>query len=477
MRGTLRRKAWLWLAAAIAVAGAAVAGPRLYRTALVGSGFTADMLCSAVFVSHRDEPAVLDEDLKGPGYELLQFFHATIERDRKRVTASFHGIVPQTAIFRDGLGCTRIDGKSEKELRAEAADLFPLPQPAPDSEALWPEGERVDLDASAQDQDIDRPQLKAALDAAFAEPDPAHPRRTRALVVVHRGRIVAERYAPGFNAAMPLIGWSMAKAALNALVGLRVKDGKLAVTDRALLPEWREEGNPRRDISLDDLLRMSSGLAFDETYDDPLADVVQMLFVNGDMAGFAAAKTLVAPPGTEWHYSSGTSVIVARVLRETFATERDYLRYPRERLFQPLGMRSAIFEPDAAGTFVGSSFLYATARDFARLGLLFLQDGMWQGERLLPEDWVVYSRGPTRTLPDRSYGAHLWLRLRESEGLGVPPMPEDAYYFLGHDEQIVAIVPSRDLVIVRLGLTRRGGDWDHARDLAPIVQAFPLSQP
>jgi CubicO group peptidase (beta-lactamase class C family) len=139
-------------------------------------------------------------------------------------------------------------------------------------------------------------------------------------------------------------------------------------------------------------------------------------------------------------------------------------------------MRSAVLELDAAGTFVGSSFLNATARDFARLGLLFLQDGMWQGQRLLPEDWVVYSRGPARTLPDRSYGAHLWLRLPQSEGLGVPPMPEDAYYFLGHDEQIVAIVPSRDLVIVRLGLTRRGGDWDHARDLAPFVQAFPPSQ-
>jgi CubicO group peptidase (beta-lactamase class C family) len=474
MRGALRRKAWLWLAAAIVIADAAVASPRLYRTALVGSGFTAEMLCSAVFVSHRDEQAVLAEDLKGPGDELLSFFRERIERDRKRVTASFYGIASQTAIFRNGLGCTRIDGKSEAELRAEAADLFPLPPPASESEALWPEGERVDPDASAQG--VDGPQLKAALDAAFTEPDPAHPRRTRALVVVHRGRIAAERYAPGFDAAMPLIGWSMTKAALNALVGLRVKDGKLAVTDKALLPEWRGDTDPRRDISLDDLLRMSSGLAFDETYDDPLADVTQMLFVDGDMARFAAAKTLVAPPGTEWHYSSGTSAIIAAILRETFATEQDYLRYPRERLFQPLGMRSAVLELDAAGTFVGSSFLYASARDFARLGLLFLQDGMWQGQRLLPEDWVVYSRGPARTLPDGSYGAHLWLRLRESEGLGVPPMSEDAYYFLGHDEQIVAIVPSRDLVIVRLGLTRQGGAWDHARDLAPIVQAFPLSQ-
>jgi CubicO group peptidase (beta-lactamase class C family) len=166
-------------------------------------------------------------------------------------------------------------------------------------------------------------------------------------------------------------------------------------------------------------------------------------------------------------------VIISGILRTTFATEADYLSYPRERLFGPLGMRSAVLEPDASGTFVGSSLLYATARDFAQLGLLFLRDGVWQGERLLPEGWVDYTLTPAQHAPDASYGAHMWLKLPESEGYGEPPMPEDAYYFLGHEEQIIAVVPSRDLVIVRLGLTETGGDWDHARDLAPIVKAFP----
>jgi CubicO group peptidase (beta-lactamase class C family) len=326
-------------------------------------------------------------------------------------------------------------------------------------------------------QGVDATKLDAAVEAAFAEPDPAHRRNTRALVVVHGGRIVVERYAPGFDAKMPLLGWSMTKAALNALVGLRVKDGKLDLADKALLPQWRGEDDKRRDISLDNLLRMSSGLAFNESYDDPLADVTQMLFVAGDQARFAAAKELDHPPGSYWHYSGGASAIIAHILRATFATEGDYLRYPRERLFGPVGMKSAILEADASGTFAASSFLYATARDFARLGLLFLQDGMWEGNALLPDNWVVYSRGPARTSPDGSYGAHIWLRLPESEGLGVPPMPEDAYYFLGYDEQIVAIVPSRDLVIVRLGLTQDQGAWDNARDLAPIVSAFAPSPP
>ena len=389
-------KTWLWLVVALLVAAIVAAAFRGYGIALVGSGYSAEILCGAVFVSGRDQGAVETEDLSGPGLEPLSYFRKQVERDQKRATASYYGLARQTAVFRDGFGCTRI---------------------------------------------------------------------------------VAERYAPGFDQSMKLIGWSMTKGALNALIGLRVKDGKLAVTDMTLLPEWRKDGDPRRDISLDDLLRMSSGLAFDEGYDDPLGDVTEMLFVKGDMATFAASKPLAHPPGTHWDYSSGTSLIIARILRASFAAEDDYLRYPHQRLFEPLGMRSAVLAPDADGTFAASSFLYATARDFARLGLLFLQDGVWDGQQLLPPDWVVYSRGPARSLPDGSYGAHLWLRLPESAHLGVPPMPEDAYYFLGHDEQIVAIVPSRDLVVVRLGLTQEGGDWDNARDLAPIVQAFPPGEP
>jgi CubicO group peptidase (beta-lactamase class C family) len=456
------------LAAAVGLAAMLAAGLRAYGTALVGSGYSAEILCGGVFVSGRDQSAVMAEDLTGPGFELLRHFGTRVERDAKRVTASLYGLASQTAIYREGFGCTRFDGGTAAELPA-LPSLSLLP-PA-DPEALWPEGERVDLATTGEG--IDRAALDASVAAAFAEPDPAHPRNTRALVVVHRGRIVAERYAPGFDETMPLIAWSMTKGAMNALIGLRVKDGKLAVANQALLPEWREEDDPRRDISLDGLLRMSSGLAFDESYDDPLADVTRMLFVADDMAKFAASKPLLHPPGSYWDYSSGTSVLLAGVLRETFASEDDYLRYPHERLFAPLGMRSAVLETDASGTLVGSSLLYASARDSARLGLLFLGDGVWGGERLLPEGWVAYTLTPTKSASDESYGAQMWLKLPESAGYGEPPMPDDAFYFLGHDEQIVAIVPSRDLVIVRLGLTQAGGDWDHARDLAPIVRAFP----
>ena len=448
----------------------AVFTPSLYSTAVLGSGFLAQLLCSSTFVSHRDPQAVVAEDMSGPGYELVPLFKWRVERDRKRATASMFGLGQRTAIFREGLGCTLVVDTTEDELRAQASGVFRL-TPMPDPDTLWPEGERVDLQSLPSE--VDRLALGAAIQAAFAEPDPNHPRRTRALVVVHRGRIIAERYAPGLDATTSLIGWSMAKMVTNAMVGMAVREGKLKIADGDLLPEWQGNGDKRSHITLDQLLRMTSGLSFNEDYGSHSSDIIQMLFVKGDKAGFAASKPLQYSPGSHWSYSGGASNIIARILRQRFADVRDYLRFPREQLFQPLGMRSAVLEPDEAGTFVGSSFMYASARDWARLGLLYLTDGVWRGRRLLPEGWISYSLTPTRKAQDARYGAHVWLKLPQSPSLGEPPLPDDAYYMLGHDQQIVAVVPSRDLVIVRLGLARDERAWDHARDLAPIIKAVP----
>jgi len=473
MRFGLSRSFWLMLAAIILITAGAVVLPRVYRVALLGSGYMAQTLCAGLFVSGRSFDDLMAEDLSGSRLGLLRFFQPKVDRDGGTVTASSYGIAAQTSIHRDGLGCTRLDGVDEGSLRAQAAALFPTPaQPASDAE--WPEGERVT--PSPLPEGVNREALAKAIDAIFAEPDPAHPRNTRALVVVQDGRIVAERYAPGFDAGTPLIGWSMSKTATNALVGMRVKDGAIAVEDDVLMPEWRGKDDPRRGITLNELMRMTSGLVFDESHDNDLSDVAQMLFVEGNAAAFAASKPLARPPGTHFSYSSGSTNIIARILRETFADERAYLRFPHDRLFGPLGMRSAVLEPDASGTFIGCSFLYASARDWARLGLLFLRDGVWQGKRLLPEGWVNYSLEPTLQSPEDDYGAQVWLKLPESPGLGEPPMPEDAYYMLGYHEQVVAIIPSRDLVVVRLGLTPEDGDWDNARDLAPLVNAFPARE-
>ena len=402
------RKIGFWLMVALLVAGGALVAPSLYRTAVLGSGVMAQLLCSGTFVSGRNPAAVVTEDLSGPGYEPLSFFQWHVERENKRVTASLFGLGERSALFRDGLGCTLSIDRTEAELSAQARGVVSKPSSS-SPDALWPDGERVD--PSAIPQGVNATMLEAGVQAAFAETDRDHLRRTRALVVVHAGRIVAERYAPGFDAAMPLIGWSMTKMAINALAGILVQDRKLRLSDTALLPEWRHDGDMRREITLDQLLRMTSGLSFNEDYADQSSDILQMLFVQGDQARFAASKPLVSSPGTQWSYSGGTSNIIALLMRQQFDEEKDYLRFPRERLFKPLGMRSAVLEPDSAGTFIGASFMYASARDWARLGLLFLRDGVWHGRRLLPEGWVAYTLTATQRSPDAEYGAHVWLKL------------------------------------------------------------------
>lgn len=462
---------WVTLITIFAVTAAAVVLVPLYRVALLGSGYMALTLCGGMFVSGRAMDDVMAQELSGPSHDLLAYFQAASDAKARTVSASLHGLARQTAIFRDGLGCTLIHEKTEAELRAQAADLFPASRPH-DSLAAWPKGEHVSTWPALEG--VNGEAVDKAIDAIFAERDPARPRRTRALVVVHDGRIVAERYASGFDAKMPLIGWSMTKTLINALVGIRVKDGATTLDDNDLMPEWREKDDPRRAITLDELMRMTSGLEFDEGHDN-LSDVAQMLFVQGNAPRFAASKPLKHKPGTDWHYSSGSTAIIDAVLRATFAEERDYLRFPRARLFGPLGMTSAVLEPDASGIFMGSSFLYASARDWARLGLFFLRDGVWEGRRLLPKGWLDYSLLPTTLSPDGQYGAQMWLKLPKAPKHGAPPMPEDAYYMLGFKGQVVMMVPSRDLVIVRLGLTPDGGDWNNGRDLAPLVNAFPAN--
>lgn len=477
MRFGLSRSFWLMLAVFVLVTAAAIAIPQVYRVALLGSGYMAQTLCAGMFVSGRNFQDVMTEDLTGPGLGTLRLFTPTVDEAEKQVSAAAFGIARQTSVFRDGLGCTLVHHKTAASLRAETKGLFPSPPP-PRPQAAWPAGSRVAplTDGARWPDGVDGNAALRAIDAIFSEPDPKRLRGSRALVVVYRGRIVAERYAPGFDAGMPLIGWSMSKTATNALIGLRIGDGTLALDDRDLMPEWRDPGDPRAAITLAELMHMTSGLAFDESTDDNLSDVSQMIFVQGNTAAFAAGKPLSHEPGTHWSYSSGTTNIIAGVLRETFDNERDYLRFPHDRLFRPLGMRTAVFSPDASGTLMGSSLVYASARDWARLGLLFLQDGSWQGKQLLPQGWTAYTTRPVPQSPHDEYGAQVWLKLKGSPGWGEPPMPEDAFYMMGFDGQVVAMVPSKALVVVRLGLTPKGGNWEPARDLAPLVHAFPDRQ-
>ena len=306
----------------------------------------------------------------------------------------------------------------------------------------WPTGR---LPAGAVAREVDR-----LLDAAFLHPS-AELGQTHAVVVVQGGRLLAERYAEGAGSQTTCRSWSMAKSITHALVGLAVGDGLLDIHAPVDVPVWRGRDDPRGAITLDHLLRMSSGLAWVEDYaPDHPSDVIEMLFGKGaaDVAAFAEATPLAHPPGSFFYYSSGTTNIVAgclgRALRLSGAGMEAHMR---ARLFEPLGMTSAAPRFDAAGTFIGSSFCFATPRDFARFGLLYLRDGLWDGRRLLPEGWVDHARTPTFQQPgaevDGRYGAHWWLDIA---GPG-------SFSANGYEGQHIVLVPSRDLILVRHGAT------------------------
>jgi len=327
------------------------------------------------------------------------------------------------------------------------------------------------LDSVAALPAANRAAMDTVLDDAFAEPDSSHPRRTRAVVVIQHGAIVAERYADGVGPETPFIGWSMTKSVMNALLGIAVGKGLLQVDDPAPLHAWQLSGDPRSRITISDLLHMSSGLRFEERDGDPSSDVLRMLFREPDMAAFASSKPLTASPGSHWQYSSGTTVILSRVLREVLG-DSAYWRFPNTVLFEPLGMTHTLLETDASGTFVASSYMYATAREWGRFGRLYLQDGVWQGRRILPAGWVDYSRTPARAAPGGIYGAHFWLST-PSEYRGPPAsLPAGIFQAVGHEGQFVTIVPSRDVVIVRLGRTRRASAWSHDRFVAAVLAAL-----
>lgn len=455
----------------LAVSFSMVSGFYFRKAALVVTGFEAQNLCSDVFVSRRTAAAVLNDDLKPVGALYpLRFVNAEVDSGQRTVTASIDGLAERKAIFRQGLGCTLMIGKVENSnLSAEVASAARDPHGRENS--LWPDGNIVDTEHLPHALDGDK--LRQAIDWAFREPDPDRLRRTRALVVVYDGRIVAERYAPGFTANTPLPGWSMTKSVFAALTGILVGEEKLSLRSGALLPEWRGMQDPRRQITLDDLLRMSSGLAFHESYSSPLSDVSFMLFGTGDTASFAANKPLLFHPGVRWHYSSGTPNIISKVIRNTFESERDYLEFPRRALFDRIGMTSAVIEPDASGTLVGSAFMYATARDWARFGLLYLRDGTWGKERILPKGWVRYCTTPAPA-SDKKYGAGFWLQIpREfrSHRESAPRVVWGAYHAIGYEGQFISVIPSLKLVVVRLGLTRTYGTWDQEELIRLLADA------
>jgi CubicO group peptidase (beta-lactamase class C family) len=437
----------------------------------IGAAYKAKILCSAVFVSKRDPHSIVGTDLEVGDLSLFRHVRLQIDYDSHEVTTDFFGLAKRKAVYHQGRGCVIVHG-------ASVASVVKGPKASKEPARTNP-SPKEELEASgAPPPEFDRSRLNAALEWAFSERDPAAPSRTRAVVVVYKGRLISERYAPGFTKSTPLLGWSMTKSVVNALVGVLVRQGKVSLSKPVPIPEWQRASDTRRGITFEQLLHMTSGLQFDEDYGNPLSDVTYMLFGVPNAVAYAAAKPLEAEPGAHWRYSSGTTNIIAYAIRQIVG-DPDYLEFPRHALFDRLGMTSAVMETDASGTFVGSSFMYATARDWARFGLLYLHDGVWSGERILPEGWVAFTRAPAPPTLDRQYGAHFWLRIPEEYrcGKGSRELPADAFHANGYEGQFITIIPSRELVLVRLGLTHYPCAWDHQVFVDLVLRAFENDKP
>jgi CubicO group peptidase (beta-lactamase class C family) len=442
---------------------------RLDRPIRVATGVTSHVLCSETFVAGLDPDQVFKETIEPtPGIDLVDWaLRYDVDRTRREVKATVAGGFEGRAIYRDGLGCLVVNG-------AEPADDFhpgDVPPPAP---PLLP---AIAADAVVEPAN-DR--LRAALDRAFAEPDRRPVRQTKAVVVIHDGRIVAERYAPGYGVDTPLLGWSATKTVVNAMIGVLVREGKLSVEEPAPVAPWQVPGDPRRAITIDELMRHTSGLALDET-DSGFDPSTRLQFLERDTAGFAEAAGLEAKPGTTWNYTDGNYVILSRIVRDAVGGHQaDVLRFLHRELFDPLGIRNATLEFDAVGTPMGATYMLAPARDWAKLGLLYLDDGVVAGKRILPEGWVRYSSTPTL---DSNYGAGLWTNLgtsaaaHEYVSFG---MPRDSFFVNGVYGQYVIVAPAAHLVVARFGVTQDWSDFDAkgtARLVAEVVAALGEEAP
>ncbi len=420
----------------LTVLAAALIGGCLYLNSLLPiiTGYAAKNLASDVFVSGREPADVEALDLH---FSFIKFTRNKVDFENKTVTSRFLW-GKSVAAYRDGYGVTLLRGKKAAELQAEK---YPLAPEAEGPDCLEPGDSALTARLA--------PIAKALVD------DHAYNGTPFAFVVLHEGKVVAERYREGLDARTRLLSWSMAKSFTNALAGVMCGDGLVDVFAPTGIPEW--QGDERAAITLNDLMQMQSGLQWNEDYGNR-SDVNLMLHREKDMGLFAIDKPLEHKPGTFWYYSSGSTNIVMRYLRGKFASDKEFLTYYRERVFAPLGIRNAVFEPDMSGTPVGSSYLYITAREFASFGQLYLGDGVFQGRRILPEGWVEYSVTPASASND-GYGAFFWL----NKDKFWPDIPEDMFNCQGHDGQEIFIIPSKDLVVVVLGYSPKPDrvvDWN-----------------
>jgi CubicO group peptidase (beta-lactamase class C family) len=433
-----------------------LAGGFLYMNPIVPiiTGYSAKNLASGIFVAGRTQESMENTDLN---FSFIKYNKNKVDLEKKEVTSSFlwHR---SRAVYIDGFGCSLVNDFTKEEMLGRPYQKVGILPENPDT-IPWPAGNLI---ADTIPSGVDLNKLNAAISKAFSDTIPH--KGTFAVMVVYKGQPIVEKYKAGLSSRNLFLSWSMAKSFTNALTGILVKEGRLDIDKPVGFPEWQND--ERRNITINNLMHMNSGLEWNEDYGNQ-SDVNNMLHKEGDFGTFSLKKELADPVGTKWVYSSGTTNIVSLIIRQTLGNDRDYYAFPRTALFNRIGMRSAVWEVDASGSFVGSSYLYATMRDYARFGLLYLNKGNWLGEQILPEGWTDYSATEAAG-SDGQYGAFFWIN---KSGVFYPDAPRDMFCCRGHDGQYIYIIPSRQLVVVRTGFSKKGM-FDLNVFLSEIVNSF-----
>ena len=416
------------------------------------SGFSAKSVASGHFIDDRNLETIQQGDNDIPK---VNWATNEINDEGEFATSTVHGLKERKAIYREGLGATLINDDFDVNKPYDVPKRTKL-----NNNLAYPFGNNEPKDTVFANVDYDK--LQKAIDNAF-DKQGAKNKRTRSVVVLYKNHLIAEKYAPGFTASSKILGWSMTKSITATCFGILQKHGKIDIMKPAPIDEWKND--ERSKITINDLLHMNSGLEWEEDY-GKISDVTKMLFQVEDMTKSQIEKPAKYKPNSHWYYSSGTTNLLSGIIRKQFKTHQEYLDFWYSSLIDKIGMNSMIVETDMAGNFVGSSYGWATTRDWAKFGLLYLHKGNWNGEQLFDESWAKYVATPTNT-SNGNYGAHFWLNTSGH----FPDVPKDMYYCSGFQGQMVAIIPSKDLVIVRLGLTEEP-DFDFNGFLRDVIESL-----
>lgn len=398
------------------------------------SGFSAKSMASGHFIDYRSQEMIEQGDNDIPK---INWATNKIDENGKFATSSVYGLKERKAIYREGLGVTLINDDFDITKPYEVPKRTKLINNLP-----FPYGNNEPKDSVFSN--IDYAKLEKAIANVFDEKG-TKKNRTRAVLVIYKDKIIAEKYDTGFNKDSKILGWSMTKSVTATLFGILQKQGKLDINKPAPVTEWAND--ERAKITLANLLNMNSGLEWEEDY-TKICDATLMLFASEDMSQTQLVKPALFTPNTHWNYSSGTTNLLSGILRKQFKTHQEYLDFWYSALIDKIGMNSMLIETDMAGNYSGSSYGWATTRDWAKFGLLYLHKGNWNGEQFFDEKWMQFVTTPTPT-SDGKYGGQFWL----NAGGKYPSAPRNMFYCSGYQGQKIFILPSQDMVIVRMGLT------------------------